>query len=106
MMFFSSENVMDLLIGGETAYFKRFGVNFSGPIIPCGAVIYYQPITEKDKARLHAFGERVLPGIFIGYTMLHAACGGGWSGDLEIVDWEEIAQAEHFPDFFPHSYQR
>ena len=62
-------------------------------MIPFGADIDYQPIIEKDKAQLHAFGERVLPGIFVGYTQ-HA--GGGWSGDLEIVDWEEIAHAEHW----------
>ena len=37
-------------------------------------------------------GARMLPGIFVGY---HQHAGGGWSGDLLVVDPEELATAEH-----------
>ena len=36
-------------------------------------------------------GEKVLHGLFVGYVQ-HS--GGGWSGDVYVVDWEEIDEAE------------
>ena len=76
----------------KTAYERRYGPGFSGPLIPFGPEITYLPITEKDKARLHQFGSKVLSGIFLGYEQQE---GGGWSGDLLVLDWEEIENAEH-----------
>ena len=60
-------------------------------MIPFGAEIQYKPIADKDVARLHKFGEKVLSGIFVGY---HQKQSGSWSGDLFIADWEAIENAE------------
>ena len=35
-----------------------------GPVIPCGALVEYHPISAKDISRLHPFGPKVLPDIF------------------------------------------
>ena len=59
------------------------------------AEITYLSITEKDKARLHQFGLKVLSGIFLGYEQQE---GGGWSGEPLVLDWEEIENPEHFSD--------
>ena len=61
-------NVVDLLVGGHTAYFNRFGIDYSGPVIPFGAEITYQPISPKDLTRVHGFGDKRLHGIFLGYV--------------------------------------
>ena len=45
----------------------------------------------KDLSRLHQFGSKVLPGIFLGYE-LHA--GGIWKGDLLVADIEELEQMD------------
>ena len=60
-----------------------------------GAEITYLPITEKDQARLHQFGSKVLSGNFLWYDEQE---GGVWNADLLVVDWEEIENAEHFSD--------
>ena len=88
-------NVNDLLSDSKTSYERRYDAKFGGPMIPFGAEITYLPITDKDKARLHQFGSKLLSGIFLGYEQQE---GGGWSGDLLVLDWEEIEQAEHFSD--------
>ena len=36
-----------------------------------------------------------MAGIFLGYSQ---QAGGGWSGDLLIADWEEVASAQAFTD--------
>ena len=88
-------NVSTVLETGATAYKNRFGSDFSGPLIPFGAEVEYFPITSKDKTKQHAFGSKLRRGIFLGYAQ-HA--GGGWNGDLFVVDWEELAAAQHFSD--------
>ena len=40
----------------------------NGPVIPFGAVVEYHPISAKDTARVHQFGPKVLPSIFLGYV--------------------------------------
>ena len=80
-------NVTDLLSDGKTPYEKRFGQPFKGPIIPFGSLVEYHPITAKDQSRIHQFGKKVLPGLFLGYA-LHA--GGIWKGDVLIADLEEL----------------
>ena len=82
--------VVDILDDNKTAFERRLGSSFSGPLIPFGAEITYLPITDKDKSRLHHFGSKVLSGIFLGYEQQE---GGGWSGDLLVLDWEEIENA-------------
>ena len=84
-------NVVDLLIDGETAWKKRFGVDFDGPLIPFGAEVFYKPNSKEDIKRTPKFGNKLLPGILVGYV-LHA--GGGWTGDINLIDQEEINAAE------------
>ena len=59
-------NVTDLLSDGKTPYERRFG---KGPIIPFGSLVEYHPITAKDQSRIHQFGTKVLPGLFLGYAL-------------------------------------
>ena len=80
-------NVQDLLADGKTPYERRFGESFKGPIIPFGALVEYLPVSERDKARIHQFGKKVLPGIFPGYTLIVR---GIWKGDILIADIEEL----------------
>ena len=63
-------NVTDLLSDGKTPYERRFGQPFKGPIIPFGSLVEYHPITVKDQSRIHQFGKKVLPGLFLGYALL------------------------------------
>ena len=62
-------NVTDLLSDGKTPYERRFGQPFKGPIIPFGSLIEYHPTTAKDQSRIHQFGKKVLPGLFLGYAL-------------------------------------
>ena len=56
---------------GKTPYERRFGTPFNGPVNPFGAKVEYHPISVKDLSRLHQFGPKFLPGIFLGLA-LHA----------------------------------
>merc|ERR1711873_47515 len=79
--------------GGDssrTAFERRFGHQFKGPIIPFGAQIEYKPSQQSDIQRLHQFGKNMLAGIFLGCVQ-HT--GEGWSGDLIIADWQQVEQA-------------
>ena len=80
-------NVTDLLSDGKTPYERRFGQPFEGPIIPFGSLVEYHPITAKDQSRIHQFGKKVLPGLFLGYALY---AGGIWKGDELIADLEEL----------------
>ena len=81
-------NVTDLLSDRKTAYERRFGQAFKGPLIPCGSLVEYHPITAKDQSRIHQFGKKVLHGLFLGYALY--AGGGIWKGDVLIADLEEL----------------
>ena len=63
------------------------GNHFKGPIIPFGSLVEYHPITAKDQYRIHQFGKKVLPGLFLGYA-LYAE--GVLKGDVLIADLEEL----------------
>ena len=63
------------------------GNHFKGPIIPFGSLVEYHPITAKDQSRIHQFGKKVLPGLFLGYALY---AGGIWKGDVLIADLEEL----------------
>ena len=80
-------NVTDLLSDGKTPYERRFGQPFKGPIIPFGSLVEYHPITAKDQSRIHQFGKKVLPGLFLGYALY---AGGIWKCDVLIADLEEL----------------
>ena len=80
-------NVTDLLSDGKTLYERRFGQPFKGPIIPFGSLVEYHTITAKDQSRIHQFGKKVLPGLFLGYALY---AGGIWKGDVLVADLEEL----------------
>ena len=80
-------NVTDLLSAGKTPTERHFGQPFKGPIIPFGSLVEYHPITAKDQSRIHQFGKKVLPGLFLGYALY---AGGIWKGDVLIADLEEL----------------
>ena len=80
-------NVTDLLSDGKTPYERCFGQPFKGPIIPFGSLVEYHPTTAKDQSRIHQFGKKVLPGLFLGYALY---AGGIWKGDELIADLEEL----------------
>ena len=80
-------NVTDLLSEGKTPYERRFGQPFKGPIIPFGSLVEYHPITAKDQSRIHQFGKKVLPGLFLGHALY---AGGIWKGDRLVADIEEL----------------
>ena len=54
---------------GKTAYERRFGEPLNGPIIPFGSLVENYPIFANDQSRIHHFGLKVLPGLFLGYTL-------------------------------------
>ena len=62
-------NVTDLLSDGKTPYERRFGKPFKGPIIPFGSLVECHPITAKVQSRIHQFGKKVFPGLFLGYAL-------------------------------------
>ena len=62
-------NVQDLLSDGKTPYERRFEKPFKGPIIPFGSLVEYYRICAKDQSRIHQFGKKVLPGLFLGYPL-------------------------------------
>ena len=62
-------NIQDLLSDGKTPFERRFGKPFKGPIIPFGSVVEYYLVTAKDQSRIHQFGKKVLPGLYLGYAL-------------------------------------
>ena len=80
-------NIQDPLSDGKTPYERRFGLPFKGPIIPFGSLVEYYPISAKDQSRIHQFGKKVLPGLFLGYALY---AGGIWKGDILVADIEEL----------------
>ena len=79
--------IQDLLSDGKTSYERRFGQPFKGPIIPFGSLVEYHPITAKDQSRIHQFGKKVLPGLFLGNALY---AGRIWKGDVLVADIEEL----------------
>ena len=80
-------NVTDVLCDGKTPYERRFGQPCRRPIIPFGSLVEYHPITAKDQSRIHQFGKKGLPGLFLGYALY---AGGIWKGDVLVADLEEL----------------
>ena len=58
-------NIEDLLSDGKTLCERRF----------------------EDQSRIHQFGKKVLPGLFLGYALY---AGGIWEGDMLVADIEEL----------------
>ena len=63
------------------------GNHFKGPIIPFGSLVEYHTITARDQSRIHQFGKRVLPGLFLGYALY---AGRILKGDVLFADLEEL----------------
>ena len=42
---------------------------FKGPIISFGSLVEYHSKSAKDQSRIHQFGKKVLPGLFLGYAL-------------------------------------
>ena len=80
-------NIQDLSSDGKTPYERRFGELFKGPIIPFGSLVEYYPVSSKDQSRIHQFGKKVLPGLFLGFALY---AGGIWKGDIMVADIEEL----------------
>ena len=80
-------NIQDLLSDGNTPYERRFGEPLKGPIIPFGTLVGYYPISAKDQSRIHQFGKKVLPGLFLGYALY---AGRIWKGDIMVAEIKEL----------------
>ena len=72
---------------GKLLYERRFGQPFKEPLFPFGSLVEYYPITAKDQSRIHQFGKKVFPGLFLGYALY---AGGIWKGDELVADIEEL----------------
>ena len=44
-------------------------------MIPLGAMVEYHPSSPRDQMRIHQFGKKVLPGIFLGYELIAGEVG-------------------------------
>ena len=80
-------NIQDLLSDRKIIYERRFGEPFEGPIIPFGSLVEYYLSSAKDQSRIHQFGKKVLPGLFLGYALY---AGWIWKGDVLVADIEEL----------------
>ena len=69
------QDIQDLFSDGKTPYRRRLEVPFIGRFIPFGAMVEYHLISAEDLSRLHQFGPRVLPGIFLGKSYLDRSLG-------------------------------
>ena len=85
-------NVVDILWTNKAAYQICFGANFRGPAISFGAEVRYFSTPQNDKARVHQMLDKFLSGIPIGYKQ---QAGGGWSGNLRVLGWDELNEATH-----------
>ena len=80
-------NIQDHLFDGKSPYERRFGEPCKGPIIPFGSLVEYYPISAKDQSRIHHFGKKVSPGLFLGHALY---AGGIWKDDVLVADLEEL----------------
>ena len=64
---------------------------FKGPIIPIASLVEYYPISAKDQSRIHQFGKKVLPGLFLGYALYGGEI---WKGDILVANLKELETME------------
>ena len=76
-------NIQDLLFDGKSPNERRPETPLNVPAIQPRATAEYHPISAKDISRLHQFGPKAWPGIFLGYV-LHAVR--IWKGDIMVAD--------------------
>ena len=89
-IFKTSWHVGKFLMKGRSAN------HLKGPIILCGAMVEYHPISARDQSRLHHFGKKALPGIFFGCALI---AGRIWERDilLEVIEELEKMDASENP---------
>ena len=63
------------------------GHHFKDRSVPFGSLVGYYPVSPKDQSRIHQFGKKVLPGLFLAYALY---AGGIWKGDILVADIEEL----------------
>ena len=85
------QNIQDLLTDGKTPHKRRFGEPFKGPIIPFGSMVEDHAISTRDLSRLHQFGKKMLPGLFLGYVLFVRRI---WKGDILVADIEELERMD------------
>ena len=83
-------NVQDFLADGKTSYERRFAEPFKGPKIPLGQRLNIIRFSARDQSRLHPFGKKFPPGIFLGYALVAGII---WKGDILVADIEENMNA-------------
>ena len=78
MSYLSAKRHRLIYLMRKTPYERSFGKPLKGPIIPFGSLVEYHPITAKDQSRIHQFGKKVLPGLFLGYALYAGRNLEGW----------------------------
>ena len=73
-------NIQDLLSDGKTHHERRFRIPLNGPVILFGPMVEYHTVSAKDLSRLHPFGPKVLPGMFLGHVLSAEREEGGLEG--------------------------
>ena len=81
------QNIQDLLSDGKTSYERRFENLSKDQSFRFSSLVEYYPISAKNQSRIHQFGKKVLPGLFLGYALY---TGGIWKGDLTVADIEKL----------------
>ena len=69
-----------------------FGQPFKVPIIPFVSLVEYHTITAKDQSRIHQFGKKVLPGLFLGYALYVLE----WAHNSFRIDDRVSSRLHHF----------
>ena len=90
-------NVQDLLADGKTLHERRFGEPFKGPVFPLGAMVEHYPISARDESRLHQYGKKVLPGIFLGYALIAVEFGKDTFWSQTLRNWKNMNASEIHP---------
>ena len=80
-------NVTDLLSDGRRPMKNVLGNHLKDLLFHLVHWLSYHPFIAKDQSRIHQFGKKVLPGLFLGYTLY---AGGIWKGDVLVADLEEL----------------
>ena len=65
-------------------------MTFAGRVIPFGAMVEGHRISARDQTRIHQFGKKVSPGIFLGYALIEERL---WKEDV-IADMEELKKMD------------
>ena len=76
-------NIQDILSDGENSIRQAFWrtILIKGPIIPCGSLVEYYFVSAKDQSRIHQFGKKALPGLFLEYALYAGVILEGWRTD-------------------------